>query len=217
MTTDPLLLVPFAIGGAVLGFVADAISRRWPAHEDGYATRGILSWRTGVLALTGAIAFGGLAAGWAAEPRDLVILFVYFVVLLVLLATDLDQRLLPDLLTLPLIVFSAAVLLLGWSPLLADRSLGLASGIAAGVGAPALLWIGDRVMHGDLGGGDLKLAVSIGLMSGVSQLFLGLIAASIGFSVALLALMAVKKLGLKSAVPFGPMLIFAAYVAALVG
>ncbi len=205
-----------AIVGALLGLLADRLATRWPEHEPGYTPRGP-GWRTAVVMLTGAAIGSGLAVRWAADPRDLAILAIYSAVLLVLLATDLDQRILPDLLTLPLIVFTGAVLVLGWSPLLAERELGLVSGVIAGIGAPLLLWLSDRVLHGDLGAGDLKLAVSIGLMSGISQLVFGLLAASIGFSAVLLALIALRRLGLKSAVPFGPVLIFAALVAVLFG
>lgn len=209
-------LILFAIGGALVGLGADLISRGWPAHLPEYVKSRGVRWQTAVLMLTGAAAFTALAAQWGVAPREFLILFVYFVALTVLLATDLDQKLLPDLITLPLIVFSAAILLLGWSPLLAGKSLGLVSGIGAGIGAPVLLWIGDRVLHGDLGWGDLKLAASIGLMSGVTGFFLGMLMASIGFAVVLLVLMAFRRIGLKSAVPFGPVLIYAAFAAVLI-
>ena len=73
----------------------------------------------------------------------------------------------------------------------------------------------DRVVGGDLGFGDVKLAVSLGLMFGLSALFYGLVVASIGFAVVLLALIVTKRLGLKTAIPFGPVLIFAAFIAAI--
>lgn len=205
-----------AIVGAVLGLIAERLATHWPDHLPDHAPRG-LGWRTAVLMLSGGIVGGGLAVRWAADPRDLAVLAVYSAVLLILLATDLDQRILPDLLTLPLIAFTGAALLLGWAPLLAERELGLVSGLAAGIGAPVLLWLSDRVLHGDLGAGDLKLAVSIGFMSGISQVVFGLLVASIGFSAVLLALIATRRLGLKSAVPFGPVLIFGAFVAVLFG
>ncbi|HYI21426.1 MAG TPA: hypothetical protein VEX62_02215, partial [Candidatus Limnocylindrales bacterium] len=75
--------------------------------------------------------------------------------------------------------------------------------------------VSDRILHGELGGGDLKLAVSIGLMSGVAALVFGLLVASIGFSVVLIALMVMRRLSLKSAVPFGPVLILGAFAAVL--
>jgi leader peptidase (prepilin peptidase)/N-methyltransferase len=213
--TEELAVVAAAAFGALLGFIADRLSTRWPEHEPDYQPRR-LDWRTAVLALIGAAVGAGLVLRWS-EPRDLAILAVYCAVLLVLLATDLDQKILPDLLTLPLIVFSGAILLLGWSPLLADKSLALVSGIGAAIGLPILLFVSDRILRGELGAGDLKLAVSLGLMSGVSRLFVGLLLASIGFSLVLLVLIGLRRLSLKSAVPFGPVLIIAAYVAALSG
>lgn len=201
------------LAGAAFGLVADRLSSRWPEHEADYSRTGI-DWRTLVVAVTGAVVAAGLVARWS-QPRDLVVLAAYAAVLVVLLATDLDQRILPDLLTLPLICFAAGVLLLGWSPMLADKSLGLVSGVAAGLGAPLLLFVSDRILHGELGGGDLKLAVSIGLLSGVAQLFVGVLVAGVGFSVVLLGLIALRRIGLRSAVPFGPVLIFGAFAAAL--
>ena len=168
-----------------------------------------------MLALTGAVVFGGLVAHWS-DPRDLAILVVISAALLLLLATDLDQKLLPDRITLPLIGVTWVLLVIGWSPLLADKPLGLVSGISAGIGAPALLFFSDRLLHGELGDGDLKLAAGIGLLAGVTLLVTGLLLASLGFSAVLIGLIAVRRLGLRSAVPFGPVLIFATFVALLI-
>ena len=208
------LAIPLLIVGAILGLAADFVSRRWPQHEEDYAPSAGIRWQTLVLVATGAAVFALLPLRWV-EPRDQLILAVYCAALLILLATDLDQKLLPDLITLPLIVFSGAVLLLGWSPVLAGKELGLVSGLAAGIGLPILLFVSDRILHGELGGGDLKLAVSIGFMSGVAALVFGLLVASIGFSIVLIALMAMRRLSLKSAVPFGPVLILGAFAAVL--
>ena len=211
-----LLVGGMAIFGIVLGVAADRLSVRWPDHEQDYRPRG-LDWRTAVLVIVGAVFFGGLAARWESDVRSLAILAVIGAALLVLLATDLDQKLLPDLITLPLIGVTGVLLLIGWSPLLAGKALGLASGIAAALVAPAFLFVTDRILHGDLGEGDLKLAVSIGLLCGLSLLISGLLVASIGFSAVLLVLIVLGRLSLRSPVPFGPVLILAAFVAALLG
>lgn len=199
--------------GVIYGVGADRLAARWPEHEPGVGHRA-LDWRTLVVAVTSGLVFAGLVLRWP-EPRDLTILAAFSAVLVVLLATDLDQKLLPFALTLPLIAFAGVVLVVGWSPLLEGKELALVSGIAAGAGAPALLFLSDRVFNGALGEGDLWLAASIGLLAGVSRLFSGFLIASIGFSLVILALIAVRRIGLRTAIPFGPMIIFAAFAAML--
>ena len=211
-----LTTVLFALVGASLGIAADYVAHRWPEHEDDYR-RTALDWRTAVLAGTGALAFGGLAARWLGNDLAMGVYGALFVVLLLLLATDLDQKQLPDAITLPLIAFSAAVLVLGWSPALAGKELGRASGVGAGAAFPALLLITDRLLGGQLGLGDVKLAVSLGLLFGISSLFFGLLVASVGFALVLVGLIAARRIGLKTAVPFGPVLILGAFAAALIG
>ena len=205
-------LVAFAVGGAVWGLVADRVSARWPAHKDGQ-TRSV-DWRTVAVPLAAAAAFAGLAARWS-EPRDLVVLGIFFAALVLLLATDLDQRLLPDVVTLPLIPFALVVLLIAWDPLLNGKSLGLVSGLIAALGGPAVLVLTSRLFGGGIGMGDIKLVVSLGLMCGIYLLIAGFLFASIVFAVLLVALLLTRRLGLKSAIPFGPILIAAGIIGAL--
>ncbi|CAN5722896.1 hypothetical protein BH24CHL8_BH24CHL8_11100 [soil metagenome] len=214
----PIAAVLAGVSGAILGFLADRLAARWPEHEahEGHqvvASRR-LDWRTALVVVAGVLSLAALLGRWS-DPRDLLVLGIYFAALIVLLATDLDQKLLPDLITFPLMAYALAILLLGWNPLLEDKSLGLMSGIAAGVGAPLLLALSDRLLGGALGMGDLKLAVSLGLMSGVSALFAGFVIASALSSIVLLALIALRRIGLRSAIPFGPILIAAGIIAAL--
>jgi len=214
MTFD-IIAVVFAFLGAAIGFAADALAHRWPDHEEEHTPRPRIDWRTVTLVLAGALAFGLLGARFGSDATALVVYVPLFAALLVLLATDLDQRLLPDVVTIPLIVFAAAVLVLNVSPALEGKSLGMISGLAAGIGFPILLFITDRIFGGGLGQGDLKLAVSLGFFFGLSAFFYGLLLASIGVSVVLIALMVAKRLTMKSFIPFGPILIFAAFIAAL--
>jgi leader peptidase (prepilin peptidase)/N-methyltransferase len=207
------VVVVAALVGALIGLLADRLAQRWPEHEPFTARRG-LGWRTAVLVGIGAAVMGGLFWRWT-EPRDLAVLVPFAVALLVLLATDLDQRLLPDLLTLPMIAAAAVVLVLGWSPLLAGKELAIVSGVAAAIAAPAFLFITDKLLRGALGGGDLKLAVSLGLLCGITRLFVGFLSASIVFAVVLLVLIGLRRLSLRTAVPFGPVLIGAAFIAML--
>lgn len=207
-----VLVVVGGIAGAAWGLLADRIAARWPAHEGGLVRR--MDWRTVAVVVGSAVTFALLLARWP-DPGDRLVLAVYLAALMVLLATDLDQRLLPDLVTLPLIGYALVVLVLGWDPLVADKELGLASAIAAGVGAPIVLLLTDRLFGGALGMGDVKLAVSLGLMSGVSRLLAGFLVATLVGAVVLLLLMAMGRLGRRSVVPFGPILIGAAVAAAM--
>ena len=155
-----------------------------------------------------------LAVRWG-DPRDLAVMAGYVAALVLLLATDLDQRILPDAVTLPMIPAALAVLVLGWDPLLAGNEFGLASGLAAGVAFPLLLFAGSVVFRGGLGLGDVKLLVSVGLLSGVGALLTGLLIASVAFGAVLVVLLALGRVGLRSYVPFGPVIIVAAAIAAV--
>lgn len=197
--------------GAVWGIVADRIAARWPAHEDGSVRP--VGLRTVAVVATGALAFAALAGRWP-EPAALVPLWAWAAVLVVLLATDLDQRLLPDRLTLPLIPIAAVALVAGLDPLLAGKELALVSGLAAALAAPAFLLVTDRLVGGGLGMGDVKLAVSLGLVCGASRLLAGFLAASVAFGLVVLVLLVTRRVGLRTAIPFGPVLIIGALAGA---
>ena len=174
-----------------------------------------MDWRTIVVVLGSAGAMGALAARWE-DPVDLLVLVIYAAALIVLLATDLDQRLLPDLITLPLIPYAAVVTVLGLNPLLAGKDLAIVSAVAAAIGAPVILIVTDRIFRGALGMGDVKLAVSLGLMAGVSNLFVGFLVATVLFAGVVLVLLLARRVSMKTAIPFGPALIGAGIVAALI-
>jgi leader peptidase (prepilin peptidase)/N-methyltransferase len=207
-----------AVLGGLFGLGADRLAARWPLHPDGAVRRP--DWRTAVVVLAGLAAFAGLASRWS-DPRDLVVLGIYLVALIVLLATDLDQRLLPDLVTLPLIVYTAVLLVLSVvsgdavNPLVGEKAFGIVSAVAAGLLAPAFLIVSDRVFRGSLGMGDVKLAVSLGLLCGISLLVVGFLIASVVFAAIVLVLLVARRLTLKTAIPFGPALIGAGIVAML--
>ena len=207
-----------ALLGGLFGLGADRLAARWPIHEDG-SVRGA-DWRTIAVILGGAAAFGLLAARWT-DPLDLAVLGVYVAALIVLLATDLDQKLLPDLITFPLMGYALVVLVLELNPVLAGKSQvliadGDLTAVLAAIAAPALLAITDRLFRGALGMGDLKLAVSLGLMFGLSQLFVGFLFGTVAFAAVVLVLVLGRRVSMKTAIPFGPALIAAGVLAAVV-
>jgi leader peptidase (prepilin peptidase) / N-methyltransferase len=203
---DPSVLIGLAamVGGG-WGLAADRLAARWPAHEDGSIRP--IDWRTPVVVLVGAAAFAGTVLRFGAAPTAFGVVGIYMVALVVLFATDLDQRLLPDLITLPLIGYAAVVYLLGASPFIATTE-DLAWAIGAAVVVPVALYLLSIPFgQGAIGQGDLKMLVSVGLLAGSGKLFYALIAGALLAGVTVGVLLSVRRISLKSYVPYGPFLI----------
>ncbi|MER3418034.1 MAG: prepilin peptidase, partial [Chloroflexota bacterium] len=130
----------------------------------------------------------------------------YVAALGVLLATDLDQRLLPDPITLPLVVYALGLDLGGANPLLGP--LGLGGAIAAALVYPALLYgLSLPFGPGALGFGDVKLLVSAGLVLGLERGLVAVLAGALAAGVVIAVLLIGRRISLRSYVPFGPFLI----------
>jgi leader peptidase (prepilin peptidase)/N-methyltransferase len=160
------------------------------------------------------VAFGLLPARFEAVPLALFAFGAWFATLVVGLATDLDQRVLPDELTLPVIPLALLYAVSGLNPLVGG---GLLLAVAAAVIIPALLYLPSLPFGaGAFGLGDVKFLVGMGLMLGgersVGATLFGLILAG----VVLLVLLIFRRIGRRSYVPFGPFLIIAAMWAALI-
>jgi leader peptidase (prepilin peptidase)/N-methyltransferase len=138
----------------------------------------------------------------------------YFLALTLLLATDLDQRLLPDVITLPLIPITAVAAVSGSNPLVAGDLL---PAVAAAIAIPGLLFLLSIPFGaGAIGMGDLKLLVSVGLLTGLGRATIGVIAGALLSGVVILALLATRRVTLRSYIPFGPFLIIGAFWSVLV-
>ncbi len=210
------MLTPIAILlgvlGAAWGFVADRIGARWPVHDDG-AVRAV-DWRTPVAVVTGALALGGLTTRFP-EPVPAIVFGAYLVALVLLLATDLDQRLLPDLITLPAIPIALVFDLLGLNPLVPPAVLPIA--IVVAIAVPGLLYLFSIPFGaGAFGQGDVKLLVSVGLLAGPLRMFSGVVYGALLAGLVIVVLLVARRITLKSYIPFGPFLIFGAIWAILV-
>jgi len=203
-----------AVAGLAWGFVADRIAARWPAHEDG-SIRAV-DWRTLVVAIAGGAAGALVVDRFGAAPATQAAVMVVEVVALVLLfATDLDQRLLPDVVTWPLVGLALLAFALGAGPYVHTVD-DLKFAAAAAVIAPALLYLVSIPFGpGAIGQGDLKLLVSVGLLGGPARLFLGLVSGAIVAAVAIVVLIVLRRITLKTYVPYGPFLIAGAMWALL--
>ncbi len=205
------LAVLLAIAGAAWGFVADRIAARWPEHDDG-SIRAI-DWRTPVVVVVGALALGGLTLRFT-EPVAAVVLGAYLVVLVLLLATDLDQRLLPDVFTLPMIPLAFLFSFSGLNPLVPQ---GLITATVIAILVPLGLWVLSIPFgRGAIGQGDLKLLVSVGLLAGPLRMFSGVVYGALLAGAVIIVLLAFRRITLKTFIPFGPFLIIGALWALLV-
>jgi len=203
---DPAVLIGIlALAGGAWGFVSDRLAARWPAHEDG-SIRAI-DWRTPVVVVAGAAAFAGTQIRFGDQPIAFVVVGVYVVALIVLFATDLDQRLLPDVITFPLIALAAIVLVSGRSVFVHTSEDALWAVGAAILVPGALFLLSIPFGQGAIGQGDLKLLVSVGLLAGSGKLFYALIAGALLAGVTVAILLFVRRISMKSYVPYGPFLI----------
>ncbi|MGI8998409.1 MAG: prepilin peptidase [Candidatus Limnocylindria bacterium] len=188
-----------AIGGlfAVGGALAERLASVWPADE---AQGRPFGWRTVAIAGASGLVAAGIVARsqlpWWATGVYLLLLAL----LLVLTATDLEQRRLPHLILDPLILLAVLFVPVNPGVQLLDALIGAAAAVAF-LGALAL------VVRGGLALGDLYLVAPIGLMLGWPAIFSALFAAAFLSAGASLVLLAARRVGMRSYIPFGPFLV----------
>jgi leader peptidase (prepilin peptidase) / N-methyltransferase len=200
-------------GGFALGLAADRLAVRWPEHDEEHPPGRRVDWRTGLTAFVGALAFGLLPLRFGADPLAFVVFGAWFVTLIVGLATDLDQRLLPNLLTLPVIPVALVYAMSGSNPLVGNE---VVLAIVAAVAVPAVLYLPSIPFgEGAFGTGDVKLLAGVGLLAGASRLLGSVVFALALAGVVLVVLLAARRVTRRTYVPFGPFFIIGALWAVL--
>ena len=153
----------------------------------------------------------GLVFGWTAllVPR-----LLFACAMVVLFAIDLEHHLLPNVITLPGIVIgliASAVL----PPGFVDALIGVL------IGGGVLWLIGEAYFrysgHEGMGGGDVKMLAMIGAFLGWKLVLVTLVLSSVVGSVIGLIVIAIRKGGMKYALPYGTFLALGALVASLAG
>jgi len=213
VTLEPISLV-LGAGGFALGLASDRLATRWPEHDEEHPAGRRADWRTALTALIGALAFGLLPVRFDGDPLALGLFGAWFATMVVGLGTDLDQRLLPNILTLPVIPVALLYALSGQNPLVGGA---IVPAILAAILIPAVLYLPSIPFGaGAFGLGDVFLLVGVGLMVGgeraLGGVFVGLILAGVVLGALLLA----GRIGRRTYVPFGPFLIAGALWAALI-
>ncbi|MDP9468872.1 MAG: A24 family peptidase [Chloroflexota bacterium] len=193
------------LGFAALGAGAERLASVWPADEASHRPPGL---RTGLLAAAAAIAGGAMALRSTLPAWALGVQLVILAILVLLTATDLEQRRLPHLLLDPLIV--VAVLFVPFNPTVDWRSALLGAG--AGVAFMGLLGL---LVRGGVAFGDLLLVAPLGLILGWPAVFVAMFVAGILSAVVSLGLLLSRRAGLKSYIPFAPFLVAGAVITLL--
>jgi leader peptidase (prepilin peptidase)/N-methyltransferase len=192
----------------VFGVAADRFATRWPEHDDEMPAGRPIGWRTLVCAGFGAFAFGLLGDRFAGDPLAFALFGAWFATLTLGLATDLDQRLIPDVLTLPVIPVALLYALSGRNPLVGGDWL---PAVIAAIAIPLALFVASIPFGaGAFGLGDVKLLAGVGLMAGGIRAFTGLVSGLFGAGIVIAALLIARRITLKTFVPYGPFLIFGA-------
>lgn len=137
----------------------------------------------------------GTLAGWALA-----------LILLTSALTDIDAGIIPDLLTYPGMVLG--LVFSPWGP-------GIISSLEGAFFFGGLFWLLAFISGGGMGGGDIKLAVVIGLFTGLSGSLLALVLAALSGGIFSLVLVVMGKAGRKTPIKFGPFLALAGMVAFL--
>jgi leader peptidase (prepilin peptidase)/N-methyltransferase len=207
------LSIAFALAGLALGLAADRLATRWPAHDEEHPPGRRLDWRTVVVGATGAVAFGLLPARFEGDGLALALFAAWFAALIVGLATDLDQRVLPDVTTLPIIPIALIYAASGRNPFVGGELL---PAIAGAIVIPAALYLPSLAFGaGAFGLGDVKMLAGFGLMAGLWRAVGGVLFGLVVAGVVLVVLLVARRIGRRSYVPFGPFLILGAFWAVL--
>lgn len=178
------------------------------------ACRAPIAWRYPAVELAGAALPLLLALAWGFDAR-LAAGTVFAWTGLAVLAIDLEHRLIPDALSLPLLAAGLAANAAG----LFVPPLSAAAAAAAGYALFRVVRAAGRRLAGReaLGGGDVTLFAALGAWVGAERLPLLLLLAAGGGLTAALAMAALGRRPRDGALPFGPFLVVAGIVALVWG
>ena len=208
---DPLVPL-FGLAGLAWGVAAARIAARWPAHEDGSVRP--VDWQLPVVAVFGAVAMAAVPERFG-DPGQRLLFGAVFAACVLLMATDLDQKLMPDVITLPLIVLGAAALAWGGDSLVSRSPLWLA--VVGAVAVPGLLFAASLPFGaGAFGLGDVKFLAGVGLLVGFIRLVIAVFVGALISGLVIFVLLAARRITLRSYIPFGPFLIIGAVWSALI-
>jgi leader peptidase (prepilin peptidase)/N-methyltransferase len=194
---DNIPLVSYALLRGRCRACGGAISARYPAVEA----------LTGVMLVVLLYRFGLSPALGVYTALVAALIVVSFI--------DLDEQIIPDVISLPGIVLGLVVSALGQGPRLFDSIIG----VLVGGGILYAVAVGYRVLTGreGMGGGDIKLLAMIGAFLGWRGVLVTLIIGSFTGAVVGISLIVARRTQSRIPIPFGPFLALGAVCALVFG
>lgn len=194
-----------AIGFAALGAGAERLASVWPSIEASRRGPGI---RTAGMAVAAGAAGGAIVARSTLPWWATGVVLVLVALLVVLSATDLDQRRLPHVALDPLILIAAA-----FAPF--NPGLDLLTALIGAAAAAGFLGLLGLLIRGGIALGDIYLVVPLGLLLGWPAVFSAIFLGAVLSALVSLVLLASRRVGMRSYIPFGPFLVAGALVTLL--
>ncbi|MDQ2853928.1 MAG: A24 family peptidase [Chloroflexota bacterium] len=193
------MLAALAVGVAfaALGAAAERLASVWPPDEASHRSPGV---RTAMLASGAGVAGGALTWRSTLPIWALTVYLVILAILVLLTATDLEQRRLPHVLLDPLIVVAAVFV--PFNP-----AIGWTDALIGAVAAVAFLGLLGLLVRGGVALGDLFLVAPLGLLLGWPAIFIAMFVAGLLSAIVSIGLLLTRRAGLKSYIPFGPFLV----------
>jgi len=145
----------------------------------------------------------------------LILYLIYSTIFALILITDMERRLILNVVTYPAIIFAFAVSFITpemtWWSALAGGAIGFVFFFIAA-------WVGNALFgSGALGGGDVKLAAFVGLITGFPLVIEALVL-TILIGAAISAILLVTRVrSLRDPIPYGPFLVAGAVITLLWG
>ena len=164
-----------------------------------------ISSRYPLVELLTAALFAGVYWRWGVSAETL----AGWILVIILVSTafiDLDEGIIPDVITIPAVVIGLAISL---------TTIGFFPALWGALAFGGVLFLVAVLSNGGMGGGDVKLAAVIGAFTGIPGAIITLLLASFFGAIFGITLMALGKAGRKTPVKFGPFLAIGAYTAFL--
>lgn len=173
-------------------------------------------WRFPLVEIGLAVTYGYLwITIWPTSKFKFALYLVYIAIFALVLITDLERRLILNVVTYPAIIL--AILVSPFTPDMTPR-YALLGGVVGFLFFWLVAWVGNSVFgHGALGAGDVKLAAFIGLIVGYPLIIEAIILTIIIGALVSFFLLITRIRRMRDPIPYGPFLVAGAVITLLWG